>query len=103
MKHYREDAGLSQREMSTRLGLSDSYISDVEHSLRRPFTPERIDDLVHALELSRNDADQLAAAASRERLTSLTPTEMVEVVVDRLGAADARSLVEKVIAERAAR
>ena len=49
LRDYRTSAGLSQRELAERLGISASYLSDIEQS-RRHFPPGRLRRLPRSIQ-----------------------------------------------------
>jgi transcriptional regulator with XRE-family HTH domain len=100
LRVHRLAVGLSIRAFAHQLGISAPYLGDVEAGRRRAFPPARVASVVAALGLKGEQADELVAAAATERVTSLTPKEMIENVVDRLGRAKTRQLVEQICAER---
>lgn len=51
LKHYRLEAGLSQRELSRRLGMSESVVSQWEGGVSGPVM-SRISDVAAALRIS---------------------------------------------------
>ena len=65
MREARIRAGMTLGEFSRHLGLSKSFVSDVEVSRRLPFKPDDISRAAHLLRADE-EAMQLAAMAERE-------------------------------------
>ncbi len=64
IKNARNDANLTLQEVATRLGLKVSYVSDVEHGRKKPFSPQILS--LFALITSCNYLE-LQALAAQER------------------------------------
>lgn len=52
MRRFREDSGLSVKELAARVGWSAQYVSDIEHG-RRSWTNEKMTRVLEALNKTR--------------------------------------------------
>lgn len=67
LRTLRQDAGMTQRELADRAGLSAGAIRDLEQGRTRSPKPDSIEAITAALALSRQDAGKLHAAAKAHR------------------------------------
>lgn len=66
LRTERDKAGLSQAKLATHLGISSSFLSDVEVGRRRPLSAERIRACGVAFKLKDNEVAKLLAAAAED-------------------------------------
>lgn len=67
LRSFREAAGVSMGALARHLGVSVTYISDVERGTRAPLTSERISNAAELLKLAPQRVKELDAAAGEAR------------------------------------
>ncbi|HZK61816.1 MAG TPA: helix-turn-helix transcriptional regulator [Anaerovoracaceae bacterium] len=69
LKKKRLDASgeITLKDLSERLDISLSFLSDIENNRRKPFDSDKLDIVAHELNLSDEDKDLLFDLAGRER------------------------------------
>jgi transcriptional regulator with XRE-family HTH domain len=68
LKKHKEASGLSSTDMSRRLGVTLTYVRNLEEGKKKPPTFERCKDLVNILGIQKSDVEQFLRAAFIERL-----------------------------------
>lgn len=63
LERYREARGISQRQLAREIGLSHVLVNRSENGDRPPAGPHEIASIAQALELTREEHDQLLASA----------------------------------------
>lgn len=76
---YRDRAGYTKTELAAKVGVSPSYIMNLESDLSKPPTMERCRAIARALSLSPNDEKMLLATAASERVDK----EDLEAIIQR--------------------
>jgi transcriptional regulator with XRE-family HTH domain len=67
LARYRDEAGLSQRELGAAIGLDYTQLNKIEHGHRPPLRAKYMKPLVRALRLEREQADNLVDLAGQSR------------------------------------
>lgn len=88
-KELRVRAGKTLREVADHLGVKVSYLSDVEHGRKKPFTPDVLNKFVGMIECGADDLQRLAA---KERDSIEIPLMKGAGKVNELAFALARSI-----------
>lgn len=74
LKTYREEKGLSQKEIAEKINISDSYYSRIEKGLKQSLKPEKLFILKKELGISEKDFKKLVLflnAPTDERLQKI--------------------------------
>ena len=74
LKTYREEKGLSQKEIAEKINISDSYYSRLEKGLKQSLKPEKLFILKKELGISEKDFKKLVLflnAPADERLQKI--------------------------------
>ncbi len=66
ISHLRIDLGLSQGDIAKRIGVSPSFISQIERG-HKPISRKHVQRVIHAMELSEDQASQVWIAAQASR------------------------------------
>ena len=98
LRAIREDRGLKQAELATRLGISPSYLSQLEHD-DRPLTPTLVERLRRAFPL---DWREIGAGVTEMRLAALRDANADPLFAESLDAGQLARFAEQqpVLAER---
>lgn len=67
ISHKRQEMGFTLRGLAKELGLSASYISDIEKGNREPNEKSLLDSLVKVLELNSEEAEKLYDMAAEQK------------------------------------
>lgn len=67
LRRLRSEKGKTMGQLARELGISVTFLSDVELGRRPPFPADRIDEVVRALSLSPSEATELVAASHERR------------------------------------
>lgn len=70
LKEYREMRGVTKTSLASKLGVSLTYIINLENSKEKPPTIERIDEIAGALNLDNLKKSNLVKLAYEERLSN---------------------------------
>lgn len=89
LRQLREEAGMTLGEFARQLGVSITYLSDVERGRRSPFSEARLQSATSILDLRPPQHQQLLAAAAESRGYFELPTSH-SPAKQELGAALAR-------------
>lgn len=81
LMQLRKDRGLSLRETARGLGISASYLSQVEKGRTTPLTPERIQELAEFLQLSEDDKKRLFDLSAEDN--NSVPQDCIDYLIDR--------------------
>ncbi len=65
----REKHDVTLRELARQIGVSAPFLSDVEKDRKPPLTAERLEKVVTALHLSKEEADELNIRAGKQKGT----------------------------------
>lgn len=65
----REAKDVTLRELARQIGVSAAFLSDVEKDRKPPLTAERLEKVISALHLSKEDADSLNIIAGKQKGT----------------------------------
>ena len=65
----RENNHVTLRELARQIGVSAAFLSDVEKDRKPPLTAERLEKVVVALHLSKEEADELNIIAGKQKGT----------------------------------
>jgi len=68
LTQYRERAGLTKTELAKKIGVTVSYIIDLEAGRKKPPTIERIEQIINIFSLSKKEAMELLNSAAEERI-----------------------------------
>ena len=66
-KRLNDPRELTLKDMSERLGISLSFLSDIENNRRKPFDKDKIEKLAQVLNLSDEDKAKMYDLAARDR------------------------------------
>ena len=66
-KRLNDPRELTLKDMSERLGISLSFLSDIENNRRKPFDKDKIEKFVQVLNLSDEDKAKMYDLAARDR------------------------------------
>ena len=69
LHQLREKKDVTLRELARKINVSAPFLSDVEKGRRAPLTTERLEAVVLALNLDKNEKRELYDAAGRQRKT----------------------------------
>jgi len=67
LARYRDEAGLSQRELGAAIGLDYTQLNKIEHGHRPPLRAKYMEPLVRGLRLNRSQAEKLVDLAGLSR------------------------------------
>lgn len=67
LARYRDEAGLSQRELGAAIGLDYTQLNKIEHGHRPPLRAKYMKPLVRALRLEKSKAENLVDLAGQSR------------------------------------
>ena len=93
IKRIREERGLSMRMLGEKIGVSDSYISQIENGRANPPSGETLSKLLNALDVKKKYFDEMC----REFETTQTDEEYLSWAIRKLAPNDLsffRQLVE---------
>lgn len=93
IKRIREERGLSMRTLGEKIGVSDSYISQIENGRANPPSGETLTKLLNALDVKKKYFDEMC----REFETTQTDEEYLSWAIKKLAPSDLsffRQLVE---------
>jgi transcriptional regulator with XRE-family HTH domain len=102
LRQLRHAKGVSQKEMAAALGISAAYLSALEHGRRGIPTWVMVQKMIGYFNIIWDDAEELQrlAETSHPRVvidtSSLSPqaTELANLLAERIGSLDARTLAE---------
>lgn len=93
LNQFREDKGLSLKELSHRSGLSVSYVNEIENGKKFPKT-EKIIALAEALEISYDNLVSLKLSGKLNPLSGLLKTSLLQDIPFELFGLHPKDLVE---------
>ncbi len=73
IEHMRKAKGKTLRGLATELDIAPAYMSDIEKGHRYPPDKEKLESLVIALSLSKDEADRMYDLAAREKDNTVSP------------------------------
>lgn len=112
LRRLRERRGYTQKTLSERSGYGESYLSRIENGHVQPTSPDLLNQLAHALQLSPAETSELFnAARASQKIIHIPPGVSVrgyQVVHDFMRAfgkagEDGLSRIEKFLSEELAR
>lgn len=78
-KRLNDPRELTLKDMSERLGISLSLLSDIENNRRKPFDEEKIEKFVKELNLSEDDKAKMYDLAARD--TGEIPSDLEDIMM----------------------
>ena len=87
LTNLREKKDVTLRELARLIGVSAPFLSDVEKGRKPPLTAERLEKVISALHLSKEEADKLNNLAGKQKGTiapDLSPYVMNDYVSNAL-------------------
>ena len=77
----RTENGLTLRALSERLGISITYLTDIEHDRRNPMDLNKLQELAEILELSPEEKNEMFDLAGQKRRE--VPPDLLDYVLRR--------------------
>ncbi len=78
-KRLSDPRELTLKDMSERLGISLSFLSDIENNRRRPFDKDKIENFARVLNLSDEDKARMYDLAARDRRE--VPSDIEDIMI----------------------
>ena len=102
LRELRRKKGVSQKEMATALGVSAAYLSALEHGRRGVPTWVLLQKIIGYFNIIWDDAEEVLRLAGQSRprvvidTSGLSPaaTELANMLAERIGSLDTRTLEE---------
>jgi len=66
LRELREEKDVSMRSLARHMGWSSAYMADIEHSRRKPPSPEKINNMASFLEVDAKELLELAESEARK-------------------------------------
>lgn len=83
-KRLSDPRELTLKDMSERLGISLSFLSDIENNRRKPFDKDKIEKFAQVLNLSDEDKAKMYDLAARDRRE--VPSDIEDIMMyDKIG------------------
>ena len=104
LRELRRKKGVSQKEMASVLGVSAAYLSALEHGRRGVPTWVLLQKIIGYFNIIWDDAEEVLRLAGQSRprvvidTSGLSPaaTELANMLAERIGSLDARTLEEMI-------
>ena len=104
LRELRRKKGVSQKEMASALGVSAAYLSALEHGRRGVPTWVLLQKIIGYFNIIWDDAEEVLRLAGQSRprvvidTSALSPaaTELANMLAERIGSLDARTLEEMI-------
>ena len=104
LRELRRKKGVSQKEMASALGVSPAYLSALEHGRRGVPTWVLLQKIIGYFNIIWDDAEEVLRLAGQSRprvvidTSGLSPaaTELANMLAERIGSLDARTLEEMI-------
>ena len=104
LRELRRKKGVNQKEMATALGVSAAYLSALEHGRRGVPTWVLLQKIIGYFNIIWDDAEEVLRLAGRSHprvvidTSGLSPaaTELANMLAERIGSLDARTLEEMI-------
>ena len=104
LRELRRKKGVNQKEMETALGVSAAYLSALEHGRRGVPTWVLLQKIIGYFNIIWDDAEEVLRLAGRSHprvvidTSGLSPaaTELANMLAERIGSLDARTLEEMI-------
>ena len=104
LRRLRRERGVNQKEMAAALGVSAAYLSALEHGRRGVPTWVLLQKIIGYFNIIWDDAEEVLRLAGQSRprvvidTSGLSPaaTELANMLAERIGSLDARTLEEMI-------